>query len=99
MSSPWHIGPLGAALDPSRVGGKAARLGEALAAGLRVIRPDLRGHGRSDRPDSGYHVSHHAADVTEVLDAEALRRAAVIGFSFGGGVALELARRAAGIGS
>ena len=27
-----------------------------LAAGLRVIRPDLRGHGRSDRPDSGYHV-------------------------------------------
>jgi 3-oxoadipate enol-lactonase len=63
-----------------------------LAAGLRVIRPDLRGHGRSDRPDSGYHVSHHAADVTAVLDAAALRRAAVIGFSFGGGVALEMAQ-------
>ena len=62
-----------------------------LDAGLRVIRPDLRGHGRSDRPNSGYHVSHHATDVTAVLDGADLERATVIGFSFGGGVALELA--------
>jgi 3-oxoadipate enol-lactonase/4-carboxymuconolactone decarboxylase len=60
-------------------------------ADLRVIRPDLRGHGRSDRPDSGYHVSHHAADVLAVLDSSAVERATVVGFSFGGGVALELA--------
>jgi pimeloyl-ACP methyl ester carboxylesterase len=60
-------------------------------AGLRFVRPDLRGHGRSDRPDSGYHVSHHATDVLAVLDSLAVERAAVAGFSFGGGVALELA--------
>jgi len=62
-----------------------------LEAGLRVIRPDLRGHGRSTRPDSGYHVSHHSADVVGVLDSVGVDRAAVVGFSFGGGVALELA--------
>lgn len=62
-----------------------------LEAGLRVVRPDLRGHGRSSRPDFGYHVSHHAADVTTLLDAIGIERATVIGFSFGGGVALEMA--------
>jgi len=62
-----------------------------LKAGLHVIRPDLRGHGRSSRPDFGYHPSHHAADVVAVLDAVGVERAAVIGFSFGGGVALEMA--------
>ncbi len=62
-----------------------------LKAGLRVIRPDLRGHGRSTRPDSGYHVSHHSTDVVALLDAVGVDSAAVVGFSFGGGVALEMA--------
>lgn len=62
-----------------------------LDAGLRVIRPDLRGHGRSTRPDSGYHFSHHAADLVGLLDAVGIDTAAIIGFSFGGGVALETA--------
>ncbi len=64
---------------------------QLLEAGLRVIRPDLRGHGRSSRPDSGYHVSHHAGDMTALLDARNVDLATVIGFSFGGGVALEMA--------
>ncbi len=64
---------------------------QLLDAGLRVIRPDLRGHGRSSRPDTGYHVSHHSADVVALLDELDIGRAAVIGFSFGGGVALETA--------
>lgn len=62
-----------------------------LKAGIRVIRPDLRGHGRSSRPDFDYHHSHHAADVVALLDAVHVERAAVVGFSFGGGVALEMA--------
>jgi len=60
-----------------------------LAAGLRVIRPDLRGHGRSTRPDFGYHPSHHAGDLVALMNALNLDHAAVIGFSFGGGVAME----------
>lgn len=62
-----------------------------LKAGLRVIRPDLRGHGRSTRPDSGFHFSYHSADMVGLLDAVGVDRAAVVGFSFGGGVALEMA--------
>lgn len=62
-----------------------------LTAGLRVIRPDLRGHGRSDRPDFGYHFTDHAADMIALLDRLEIERTAVIGFSFGGGVAMEMA--------
>ena len=62
-----------------------------LEAGCRVIRPDLRGHGRSDRPPKGYHVSHHAADMAAVLDAAGVDRAVVAGFSLGGAIAMELA--------
>lgn len=60
-------------------------------AGLRVLRPDLRGHGRSTRPDFGYHLSHHAADMAAVLDASGIDSATVVGYSIGGGVALEMA--------
>ncbi|MCU0304805.1 MAG: alpha/beta hydrolase [Thermoanaerobaculales bacterium] len=62
-----------------------------LDAGCRVVRPDLRGHGLSSRPDRGYHVSHHAGDLIALLDHLGIERAAIAGFSFGGGVALEAA--------
>lgn len=62
-----------------------------LSAGLRVIRPDLRGHGRSDRPESGYRFSDHGGDVIALMDRLELERATLAGFSFGGGVALETA--------
>lgn len=61
------------------------------AAGMRVIRPDLRGHGRSTRPPQGYHWSDHCGDVEAVLDAAGIDRAAIVGFSLGGGIALEMA--------
>jgi pimeloyl-ACP methyl ester carboxylesterase len=62
-----------------------------LAANLRVLRPDLRGHGRSTRPDFGYHVSHHAADMAAVLEDAGIASATVVGYSIGGAVALEMA--------
>jgi pimeloyl-ACP methyl ester carboxylesterase len=61
------------------------------SAGCRVLRPDLRGHGLSTRPDGGYHVSHHATDMAAVLDAAGVVRTTVVGFSIGGGIALEMA--------
>jgi len=62
-----------------------------VATGCRVIRYDLRGHGRSDRPEKDYRTSDHAADAFAVLDEVGVDRAAVIGYSIGGGIALEMA--------
>ncbi|MET9954578.1 alpha/beta hydrolase [Streptomyces sp. NPDC006339] len=63
---------------------------QALAeAGHRVVRCDLRGFG--DTPVDGPHV--HADDVAALLDGLGAERAALVGSSFGGGVALEFAAR------
>ena len=62
-----------------------------LDAGLRVLRFDLRGHGRSSRPDFGYHPSHHAADMAAVLDTAGVDPAVGVGHSIGGAVLLEAA--------
>ncbi|MFE5591777.1 alpha/beta fold hydrolase [Streptomyces sp. NPDC056549] len=56
-------------------------------AGHRVVRCDLRGFG--DTPVDAPHT--HAEDVRELLDHLGAERAAVVGSSFGGRVALELA--------
>ncbi|MFE5972403.1 alpha/beta fold hydrolase [Streptomyces sp. NPDC056460] len=58
-------------------------------AGHRVVRCDLRGFG--DTPVDAPHA--HADDVRELLDHLGVERAAVVGSSFGGTVALELAAR------
>lgn len=60
----------------------------ALAAGHRVVRFDMRGYGRSL---SGRGRFAFAADLAALLDALEIRRAHVVGASFGGLVALELA--------
>ncbi|WP_369146075.1 alpha/beta fold hydrolase [Streptomyces sp. R44] len=56
-------------------------------AGHRVVRCDLRGFG--DSPIDAPHT--HAEDVRALLDHLGAERAAVVGSSFGGRVALELA--------
>ncbi len=66
-----------------------------IAAGFRVLRPDLRGHGRSSLPPTGYHPSRHAADMLAVLDHADVATSSVVGFSIGGAVAIELAVAAA----
>jgi len=60
-------------------------------SGRRVLRPDLRGHGLSSRPDKGFHHSHHAADMAAVLDDAGVGPATVVGYSVGGAIALEMA--------
>lgn len=73
-----------------------ARFFDALvASGLqghaRVVVPDLRGRGRSDKPATGYSVTDHAADVLAVLDRLGAHQAAVGGHSYGGLVSYFLA--------
>lgn len=62
----------------------------ALADRYRVIVPDLRGHGRTAAPPGPYAVADHAADVVALLDRLGIERAAVVGLSMGGFIAMHL---------
>lgn len=64
-----------------------------LSPALRVLALDLRGRGLSDKPDSGYGIAEHAADVLDLLDALGLRQVVLGGHSFGGLLALYMAAR------
>jgi pimeloyl-ACP methyl ester carboxylesterase len=64
----------------------------AVRARYRVITPDLRGHGRSDKPRGpGAYGQKLADDVLSLLDHLRLNRGALVGYSLGGFVALKLA--------
>ncbi|MFS0848457.1 alpha/beta fold hydrolase [Novosphingobium panipatense] len=68
-------------------------LAPRLAAGRRVICPDLRGRGDSEyAKDSGtYNPAQYAEDVLALIEQEKLDRFVVIGTSLGGLVAMSLA--------
>jgi lipase len=62
-----------------------------LLPAFRVYGPDLRGHGRSPY-EPPWTLEQHAIDVLGVLDGAGVDRADVVGHSFGGAVAVALAR-------
>lgn len=57
----------------------------------RVIVPDLRGRGLSDKPDSGYTMEDHTADMLGLIEALDLGPVIMGGQSFGGLVTYHLA--------
>ena len=71
------------------------------AAGYRAIRYDVRGHGRSMAPPTGYTWENYAADLHDLLERLNVERPAtesltldaahVVGLSMGGGIALQFA--------
>jgi pimeloyl-ACP methyl ester esterase len=58
-----------------------------------VVTVDLRGHGESSRPRTGYTIPAMAADLEHLVRALNVPRIAVVGWSMGGMVAQELAFR------
>ncbi|HXI03208.1 MAG TPA: alpha/beta hydrolase [Candidatus Saccharimonadales bacterium] len=62
-----------------------------LAESHRVTVPDLRGHGRSGMPASGYTTRDLASDLTGLMDHLGVHKAHLVGHSFGGAVALHTA--------
>lgn len=64
-----------------------------LAKHFEVILFDQRGMGRSDKPECDYSMADYAEDAAGILDALGIPSAHVVGFSFGGMVAQELAIR------
>ena len=63
----------------------------ALARGLRVVRYDLRGHGRSPVPAAPYDIADLGADILALLDRLAAPRAHLCGLSLGGMASLWVA--------
>ena len=62
-----------------------------LPKGLRVLRYDMRGHGRSDVPDAPYSMGQLIGDAEAVCDAFAVKDVMFVGLSVGGMVAQGLA--------
>jgi len=77
------------------------QVGPLVDMGYRVIRYDVRGHGRSMVPPSGYTWDNYSQDLSDLLDrlnvekpaAEplAVEAAHVVGLSMGGAIALKFA--------
>lgn len=59
----------------------------ALAPLYKIITPDNRGVGRSDRPNIPFSLEDMADDAIQVLDAEGIDTAHVVGASMGGAIA------------
>ena len=60
-----------------------SRILPLLPPDLRVIAPDLRGHGDSERPTNGYGIADMADDVLRLMDVLAVPKAVLIGHSLG----------------
>ncbi len=57
----------------------------------RLVLVDLRGHGRSDKPPTGYHIDDMAGDVVGIMAHLKLDQAYIVGSSLGAEVGLGLA--------
>ena len=62
-----------------------------LPPGLRVIRYDKRGHGRSDVPEPPYHMGRLVSDAADLLDHMDVAGCTFVGLSIGGMIAQGLA--------
>ena len=64
----------------------------ALSQQYRVIAPDVRGHGLSDKPHAptAYGYASMGADVTRLMDHLGIERALLMGYSMGASIAIEL---------
>jgi len=75
-----------------------ARLWDGVAVGLvanghPAVTVDLRGHGRSSKPDGPYDVPTVAEDLAVLIERLGIDRPVVAGQSWGGNVVVELAAR------
>ncbi len=66
-------------------------ISRGLAQHFRVISPDLRGRGHSEKPVFKYGLKHHAKDIIGMMDHLGIEKAFIGGHSFGGLLSVYLA--------
>ena len=64
----------------------------ALAARYRVVAPDLRGYGETEKPASGYDKRTMARDVRELMRQLGFEKAPIVGHDRGARVATRFAK-------
>jgi pimeloyl-ACP methyl ester carboxylesterase len=67
------------------------RILPALCDRFRILTYDLRGHGHSDTPPTGYSADAMAEDLLDLLDQLEIEHPLVVGHSYGADIALYLA--------
>jgi pimeloyl-ACP methyl ester carboxylesterase len=68
-------------------------VGPRLGEHGRAIAVDLKGHGDSGRPATGYRLEDQADEVAALVRSLGLRSLSLVGHSWGGGISLVLAAR------
>jgi len=63
----------------------------ALSERFTVLAPDLFGHGESDKTKGDYSLGAMASVLRDLIVALGFKRATVVGQSYGGGIAMQLA--------
>lgn len=66
-------------------------LAPAISPHRRLLAPDLRGRGGSDKPARGYSIEHHLRDLEAMLADLDIPRVTLLGHSLGAYIALALA--------
>ncbi len=61
---------------------------EPLSERFHLVVPDLRGHGDSDKPDTGYRLQDYLSDLDGLIAAMRLDRPAILGHSLGALIAM-----------
>lgn len=62
-----------------------------LAQHFHVVMYDLKSHGRSERVLEGYDLENMASDLIAMMDYLQIKKAQLVGYSFGGLIALQTA--------
>lgn len=63
-------------------------------SGVRLVVPDLRGAGDSDKPASGYTIERYAKDILHLADELGARSFVLVGHSMGGTISQWIAAHA-----
>jgi len=69
------------------------QIDDLVNAGLRVIKYDRRGFGKSDKPWDGYDYDTFTDDLHAILEKLDVQDAVLVGFSMGGGEAVRYVNR------